>query len=82
MDKPCRAGQLKKIQHFLSTNAEASSTAKKRQPLKNEETTALLAYAEQELFYLSAGHENSTSLGGAASHQARTRAWRTAGHFA
>ncbi|MDB5152127.1 MAG: hypothetical protein JWR54_878 [Mucilaginibacter sp.] len=43
-----QASQLKKIQRFLRSNAETSFAAKKQQRFKSEETTTLLAFAEQE----------------------------------
>jgi hypothetical protein len=43
-----QASQLKKTQRFLRSNAETSFAAKKQQRFKSEETTTLLAFAEQE----------------------------------
>jgi hypothetical protein len=43
-----QTSQLKKIQHFLSTNAGASLAAEKHQQFKSEETARLLVFAEQK----------------------------------
>lgn len=40
--------QLKKVQHFLRRNAQASSGIEKQQRLKSEETAALLTFAREE----------------------------------
>jgi hypothetical protein len=47
-----QGSQLKKVQRFLNTNAEASIAAQKQQPFKSEEAAKLLVFAEKEsLFY-------------------------------
>jgi hypothetical protein len=42
------ASQLKKIQRFLRPDAKTSFPTEKQQRVKSEETTILLAFAEQE----------------------------------
>jgi hypothetical protein len=50
-----QTSKLKKTQSFLRANAGTSFSAKKQQWIKSEETTALIAFAEQEnIFYGSA----------------------------
>jgi hypothetical protein len=47
-----QTSQLKKVQRFLSTNAETSFTTEKQQQFKIEEAAKLLAFVKQEnLFY-------------------------------
>lgn len=43
-----QASQLKKTQRFLRSNAETSLATEKQQRFKSEETTTLIAFAEQE----------------------------------
>ena len=48
-DEPIgQASQIKKIQHFLSSNAKTGVGTEKQQQFKAEETTALLTFAQQE----------------------------------
>ncbi len=52
--------QLKKAQNFLRGYAEASISAEKQQRFKNEETAALINFAEQaNLFYSGSIHQNN-----------------------
>ena len=48
-DEPVgQASQLKKIQSFLRSDAETGLASEKRKRFKNEETAALITFAEQE----------------------------------
>jgi hypothetical protein len=48
-DEPIgQASQIKKVQRFLSSNAETSVGTEKQQQFKAEETTALLIFAQQQ----------------------------------
>ena len=54
-----QSSQIKKIQHFLSSNAETGFRIEKQQQLKVEETTALLTFAKQnDLLYAGTILEN------------------------